>query len=339
MTLATDITRMLEGIDPKHPIVGNPEIYANAAIHMAWHTSNPLRTHKETGPGRLSDKVLWASELGERCNRKLWYKFHTPAEAEPMSGPTKFKLAYGNIIEEMALVYAQAAGWEVTHQQHLLVEVLDNGWTVRGRIDAAMQKEGWAGAPRTLLDVKSCSSHAFGNYVRAGHMLNRWNDSFGYIQQMHFYDRNRHQLPTWDELQWVDGEFLFIDKQLGKMHSMGYTPPDPEEAYWTTKGGAHFASVMASPSPPERGYLDRPEAASGNRVLGIACSYCQFKSRCWPDLRAFKYSTGVKFFSHVAKAPKVAEIPLDAASGHTPLPVHVSPTEVLIPDAKAPDPT
>ena len=72
-------------------------------------------------------------------------------------------------------------------------------------------------------------------------------------------------------------------------------------------------AMLLGDAPPERCYPDEPEGKSGNRKLGISCSYCPFKHTCWADsnggrgLRTFAYSTGVKFMTHINKEPRVEE--------------------------------
>lgn len=138
-------------------------------------------------------------------------------------------------------------------------------------------------------------------------------DSFGYTQQLLFYDRNAPQLPSYP--QYLDsfrpGEFLFIDKQLGKMVSKTYAAPVSFD-YRLDKGGEEFAQEMQHEEPPPRAYTEIVEIG-GNKRLGTACSYCAFKETCWPGLRAFKYSTGPKFLTAVNKMPQVYEIPMKGA--------------------------
>lgn len=314
LELSETITDLLAGkfkprVSTQGPLGGGESdlaaVLAKSAVNMAGHTASALKPRKEFGADRLKDKILWASELGEGCRRKLWYKFHWPEAAEPIPGEVKFKFAYGNIIEEMALLYATAAGYKVMDQQHLMTEVLPNGWTVRGRIDAVVEHP--RSKRRAVLDVKSCSSAAFAAYKQSGPELNRDTDSFGYIQQLGFYDNNRNVLLH--DHAWSRAEFLFIDKQLGRMHSASYSPGDVN--YRVEKGGPFFDRQMQDGSNlPSRGYTASPDGVSGNKKLGMACSYCAFKVACWPGLRAFKYSTGPKFLTEVVQTPRVPEIPL-----------------------------
>ena len=54
-----------------------------------------------------------------------------------------------------------------------------------------------------------------------------------------------------------------------------------------------------------------PEGKSGNMKLATKCSYCQYKKHCYPNLRAFSYYGGPKFFSHIEVEPKVQELNID----------------------------
>ena len=65
---------------------------------------------------------------------------------------------------------------------------------------------------------------------------------------------------------------------------------------------------------PPRCYPDVPEGKSGNRRLGTSCSYCPYKYDCWSDanhgngLIAYKYASGIKYFTRVAKEPQVPRL-------------------------------
>ena len=70
---------------------------------------------------------------------------------------------------------------------------------------------------------------------------------------------------------------------------------------------------LKSETPPDRCYADTAEGKSGNRKLARQCTYCPHKEECWSDcndgkgLRAFKYASGLKYFTKVAVEPRVEE--------------------------------
>lgn len=240
---------------------------------------------------RLSEEQQWSlrmSNIGEKCLRKLWYHKHHPELAEPLSGPTKFKFLFGDIIEHVTLFLARLAGHDVARGQD---EVSLDG--IKGHSDGHIDGH--------LMDVKSASSRSFTKFASG---LTPEQDDFGYLWQLAGYyhaDGGTSKPPA----------FLAIDKQLGKIaldiHSVESLPTRSD-----IEGRISKAKQVLSEgtTPPERGYKTEPEGKSGNLKLGVACSYCSFKKVCWPGLRAFNYSHKPVFLTRVVREPNVPEINL-----------------------------
>ncbi|MGH8654962.1 MAG: PD-(D/E)XK nuclease family protein [Gammaproteobacteria bacterium] len=190
------------------------------------------------------------------------------------------KFLYGHLVETLVLWLAKEAGHTVERQQEC-VEV--DG--VRGAIDAVV--DGY------LVDVKSMSSYSFNSLEKYGLA----NDPFGYSGQLAGYKQG---LGT----SVKDGMYILgVDKQNGHVAAVRVTTDlDAEERI------AEIREDSQSDEPPPRPYTDKPEGASGNRMLGIECSYCAFKRTCWPGLRTFLYSNGPKFLTHVEMPPRVQEV-------------------------------
>ena len=72
----------------------------------------------------------------------------------------------------------------------------------------------------------------------------------------------------------------------------------------------YLKGVVDTDTPPPRCYDDVPDGKSGNRKLAIGCVFCGYKTKCWDNLRAFKYSNGVRYLTQVSKTPDVEEIPI-----------------------------
>ena len=72
----------------------------------------------------------------------------------------------------------------------------------------------------------------------------------------------------------------------------------------------HVKKVVEQSEPPALCYDSVDDGKSGNKKLAIGCSYCSYKAHCYPTLRGFIYSTGVRFLSTVVNEPKVPEIQL-----------------------------
>lgn len=226
---------------------------------------------------------LRMSNLG-MPDRKLWYTVNTPELAEPLQPQVRIKFLYGDLLEELLLFLSQLAGHKVEGQQD---EVQLNG--VKGRRDAIIDGH--------LVDAKSASSYSFRKFK--DHTLKEdGNDSFGYIPQLDGYLHS-----SLNDVRLLDKDkasFLAINKESGEITLDTYR-----------KGKVDYTTLidrkrqmLAHNQPPERCYEDEPEGQSGNRKLGVVCSYCPFKHTCWPGVRTFLYSNKPVFLTHVAKRPQ-----------------------------------
>jgi hypothetical protein len=228
---------------------------------------------------------LRVSNLGTLCNRKLWYSINQPGKAIPLSAPTRLKFLFGTILEELLLFLAKVAGHTVEDEQG---EVDVHG--VKGHIDGIIDGE--------LVDAKSASSMSFRKF--RDHTLS-FDDSFGYLTQLGAYG-SRTGVGR--------NHFLAIDKQHGSIALDSY---DKDERDWE-KYVADKRAAVTSKEPPPRAYTDEPDGKSGNRKLGVGCSYCDFKAECWQGLRAFSYSGRPRFLTRVVREPDVPELKFEDTS-------------------------
>lgn len=241
---------------------------------------------------RLADKerdrkVLSLSQIG-RPLRQLYYDLTggTPGQ-EKLSSQTKFKFAYGDLIEEMVLFLAMEAGHSVTDLQKTVS--IDN---VPGHIDCIIDD--------VLVDVKSCSSYSFNKFAN-GTLFD--DDPFGYCYQLSSY---------WSTMPKISrAGFLAIDKVNGKLCFLELNASNKKTEAETKERIALIKETVAKGVEPPRCYEDKEDGKSGNRKLSIGCSYCQHRFHCWRDanngtgLKAYMYSTGPVYLSHVAKEPRV----------------------------------
>lgn len=229
--------------------------------------------------------TLRMSNIGKGA-RQLWYDKRFGGEE--FSPSTLFKFLYGDLIESILLFLARVSGHSVTNRQ---AEVVVAG--VKGHIDADIDG--------TTVDVKSASPHGFRKFA-AGTLIE--DDPFGYVEQLAGYCNARG----------TDGAFLVADKQNGHITYLPISEEDLAAAVNVKERIEYLKVAIEDPEPPERCYPDEEDGASGNRVLGVNCSYCPHKVRCWADanggigLRTFIYSTGPKFFTNVSREPKVREV-------------------------------
>ena len=227
--------------------------------------------------------TLRMSNLG-KGDRQIWYEVVSDFEREPLPPDTKIKFLFGDIWEAIMLFLAKEAGHEVTHEQE---EVVIDG--VVGHMDAVIDG--------TVVDVKTASKYAFKKF-KDGTLQD--NDAFGYYEQLAGYS---HALGG------IDGAWLAVEKEQGHMALLP-APREDLEALNIPERIAHLKAVVDSPTPPERCYEDEEFGKSGNRALGVNCSYCPFKFDCWKDsndgvgLRTFLYSRGPVYMTQVEREPK-----------------------------------
>lgn len=243
---------------------------------------------------RLSNQThtpsLRLSNLGTPCDRKLWYSVNKPELGERLSASTRLKFLFGDIIEHLVLFLARASGHAVSSEQK---EVDLHG--VRGHIDAVIDGE--------LVDVKSASTFSFKKFRDHGLV---GDDPFGYRHQLNGYLSS--DLGSDPEVDTSRGHFLAVDKTLGNICLDTHDKEDVnyEEMVESKR------QMLAYPAPPARGYSDVPDGRSGNRRLGMECSYCPFKQECWPGLRVFAYrGTRPVFLTRVSREPNVPEMKLN----------------------------
>lgn len=274
-TLVKDIYAYLDGnakIDPQRvKVLGD---------RLAETITERLTNGNQTPELRMSN-------FGTKCDRQLWYRIKCPTEAEPLDGKARFKFLFGDILEDVVLVLAEEAGHRVTGRQTTL-ELAG----IKGHRDAVIDG--------VLVDVKSANARSFTKFEK--HELEE-DDPFGYLTQIGLYSAASKD----DPLVEVKGEhaFLAVDKELGTLVVDKYKIDRSRD--WE-KEIREKRQVLERTDPPARGYSDVPDGASGNRKLGVACSYCPFKHKCWPGLRTFQYSNGRRHLTVVEREPEVKEV-------------------------------
>jgi hypothetical protein len=269
-------------VEDIYHLVSNPQGFSPDNVRsfgesLATRLSYRLSEDRQSGE-------LRASNIGKPCNRQLWYDVHCHDEREPLPPAARLKFLFGDILEELLLFLGKEAGHDVRHEQ---AEVTING--VKGHIDGIIDGR--------LVDCKSASTYAFEKFKE--HRLAS-DDPFGYIDQLGFYlDGANDRLVDKDV-----GSFLAIDKTLGNITLDTYAKPNKNYAIVVEQK----KEMLAQPEPPERAFQDQPFQKSGNKKLGVACSYCPFKFKCWSGLRVFQYANKPIFLTHVAREPKVSEV-------------------------------
>lgn len=271
-TLIPDIYNMLEqGVDTDNAEMD--KFLDDFASQVREAASIILQEGKREGKTNLR-----LSQIG-KPDRQIWYGVKG-VEGQPLSGQTRIKFLMGHLLEAVLIMLTKAAGHSVEAEQE---EVTVEG--VLGHQDCIIDG--------VLTDIKSASSFAFKKF-RDNKLAE--DDPFGYIAQISAYATRRGD---------KEAAFFAIDKNSGelaitKVHDLEMIDANARVNY--------LKGIMDTDTPPPRCYNDVPDGKSGNRKLTTGCTYCGYKTRCWDNLRAFKYSNGVRILTHVAKTPDVEEV-------------------------------
>tara|TARA_R100001082_G_scaffold101785_1_gene71490 strand:- start:3540 stop:4379 length:840 start_codon:yes stop_codon:yes gene_type:complete len=224
-------------------------------------------------------KSLRMSSIG-KPDRRIWMEINGPERESELPPDALMRFLYGSIIEELVLFLTREAGHLVTSEQK---EVTING--VKGHLDCKIDGE--------VVDVKSASNYGFKKFKNGFDN----DDEFGYIGQLSGYV----------EAEGKDtGFFLAMNKATGEIALLEIENFDIINA----KGRIESLRKTISNKDTKPKPCAEPiaEGKSGNKQLARICRYCQFKFDCFPDLRMFKYSDGIKYLTTVEKEPKVKEL-------------------------------
>jgi hypothetical protein len=167
---------------------------------------------------------------------------------------------------------------------------------VKGSMDARIDGR--------LVDVKSTSTYGFKKFKDA---TLAFDDPFGYVAQLKAYAHSEGDT----KYGWIA-----IDKQNGHLCYLEYDEEDTQApvhsviSYDIAERVRHVKKVVELPEPPSFCHEPVDDGKSGNKKLATGCSYCGYKLHCYPTLRGFIYSTGVRFLTEVANEPKVPELEL-----------------------------
>lgn len=275
--LVTDIYRVLsEGC----------EVTDAEATEFGTEIATLIRDRLTERLGPTREFTLRMSNIGKGA-RQLWYDKRYGRE-ENLPPATIFKFIYGDLIESLLLFLARVSGHDVKDRQ---AEVVVDG--IKGHIDAEIDG--------VTVDVKSASTHSYRKFAD-GSLID--NDPFGYIEQLAGYCEARD----------TPGAFLAADKQNGHITYLEISREELKSAVNVPERIAYIKAAVESDELPERCYDDEEEGQSGNRALGINCSYCPHAKRCWSNsnnglgLRTFLYANGPKFLTKVVREPKVREV-------------------------------
>ena len=192
-------------------------------------------------------------------------------EPEKPSHDFIVRMIIGDMLEALVIVLLKAAKIEVK-SQHQKVSLGVGDRQIEGEYDIELDDG--------IYDIKSVSPFSFTTKFNAdnGYDKIKQSDSFGYISQGHGYGMAANKpFKGWIAINKTTGEIVFTDSK--------HTDEEKKEVY----SKIYNTSVaLLDEKPFERCFTDIEEVyyskPTGNRTLGIECSYCPYKHNCWENL-------------------------------------------------------
>lgn len=229
--------------------------------------------------------TLRMSNIGRPTCQLQMEKSGAPSETPPYNH--KIKMLLGDLGEAVLITVMKLAGVKVKAvQQPVKLELL-NGTALSGTLDVIIETD-----KERVYDVKTASNWSFQNKFGKGFEAVAEDDTFGYVGQGYGYSKAVGK-PF--------GGWIVLKKETGEI-AVVEAPEDKVRAEAIYKDTNEVVDLLNSDAPFQRCF--EPEAETfrkkptGNRVLCTACSFCDFKQACWPDLQ-FRAETCSE-----AKSPK-----------------------------------
>ena len=215
--------------------------------------------------GGKRDFKLRMSNLGrKKC--QLWFDKNNPEAKLDASPFFLINMMLGDIVEAVFKGLLRAAKVEFEDSEHTTLETKRK--KVEGTYDLVLNGK--------VDDIKSASSWSYENKFVDFETL-RSKDSFGYVAQLVGYAKARGvPVGGWWVINKANGNFKYVsadmvdmDEELKKIdQTIAYLEDDEpfERCY----------------EPIEETYYGKP---SGNKKLGIECSFCNYRETCWDNLQ------------------------------------------------------
>ena len=243
-------------------------------------------------PVEVSDKLV--EEFGEACKSALRKQFteerrstfrprmsnigrplcQLQMEAQNIKGEgqpynVKMRNTFGDLIEALSIFVLKSAGVKIEDEQKS-VKYKFNGSSIEGRYDVKIDKKIW--------DIKSASPYSFERKFGASGGFEEIvkDDAFGYIPQGYLYSESE-KLPF--------GGWIVINKSTGEWVVCETPLIDEEYKVNAIQTAKHNVHKLEKKEPFKRCYNEIEETfrtkKTGNKVLGMVCSFCPYKLPCW----------------------------------------------------------
>lgn len=221
---------------------------------------------KQFASGPRDSFRLRMSNIGKpKC--QLWFEKNDPEGKEPFPPHFLMNMILGDIVEAVFKGLLTAADVSFKDNDKVVLK-LPNGQEIKGEYDMEMDGR--------IDDVKSASWYSYNNKFDSIEEMQK-SDGFGYVSQLVGYSEGAGKdVGGWWVINKNNGEFKYVDA----------SGVDKEKVL---KDIQDTVDYIDNDEPFERCFQPVPETyrkvPSGNIVLNDGCNFCQFKHKCFPNLK------------------------------------------------------
>ena len=221
---------------------------------------------KQFASGPRDKFRLRMSNIGKpKC--QLWFEKNDPEGKEPFPPHFLMNMILGDIVEAVFKGLLTAADVSFKDNDKVVLK-LPNGQEIKGEYDMEMDGR--------IDDVKSASWYSYNNKFESIEDMQK-SDGFGYISQLVGYSEGAGKdVGGWWVINKNSGEFKYVDA----------SGVDKDKVL---KDIQDTVDYIDNDEPFERCFQPVPETyrriPSGNIVLNDGCNFCQFKHKCFPNLK------------------------------------------------------
>ena len=207
------------------------------------------------------------SNVGKPLCQLQMEKSNAKPEGQPYNG--KMRNAFGDLIEALAVTIIKASGIKVDSTQKSVSYNMD-----KSKIDGTYDIE----IGNNIYDIKSASPYAFEHKFgdEGGFNSIVEDDSFGYLSQGYLYSESESK---------KFGGWIVINKSTGEWLVTETPTEDEKYKNIAINLAKENLNALDEGKPFRRCFSDIEETfrkiPTGNKVLGIVCSFCPYKFPCW----------------------------------------------------------
>ena len=188
-------------------------------------------------------------------------------EGQPYN--VKIRNTFGDLIEALALFIMKSAGVNIKNEQKKVTYEFE-GNKIEGKQDVEIENKIW--------DIKSASPYSFDKKFgeEGGFQEVVRDDTFGYASQGFLYSESQNKdFGGWIAINKSTGEWAVCETPKLVEPYKSEAIKKAKDNVKAIKDGAPFKRQYEAIEEKFRG---KP---TGNKVLGLACSFCPYKLPCW----------------------------------------------------------